>query len=521
MEKLHIQSEGGLAILRAKGEDDDKFRDRVEELCRKLGIIDAAAPLSMETLELLEQRIIIAKENQPPSATSTVPLSQAVVAGTNPITPMDPLPNASLNYTRRPRRKVTRNNVTDNMTVKAPQVLNNPEPDVLLRETRRTETTIETSSITHRVSSRGTETALPSQRRPTQNDYHSVAVVPESQTLNTIVPLSHIEDGNDHVAFTSPLADLSHLFPRTPVGSQKEIGSLDSAKKELQKNSDAAGSSKDGASSRKNVIVYSNDQVQAPLTSHLQRQPKSTKDMNAIAVPPSHSPAHKTATKREVPREPGTSTAKAFDLFPDFSSPSTDHLDRTNLRARTASSGNIIAETAKREKVYNSTARGPAPKSAFSKREIRERQDGPEKNASGPAGVNLAIGPRSQTSSMLPLAHRGTSANNTKLSGGSGTTRGILKNPISTFSGKRGLESVEAHADDPKSRSKRPKAEIDAATSSVVADSQSPSAFRQSNSIRSLGRQQHTYSPSQTARGTTNRQRKRSQTSGGELDSNL
>ncbi|KAI9877643.1 MAG: hypothetical protein M1830_003225 [Pleopsidium flavum] len=472
LQKVQGESEDGLAILHTKSEEDDKLRDRVEALCRKLGVMDAAAPLSLETLELLEQKIAITEENPPLLANTTMPMPmpQTMAVGATTGTPTNTPPNARPSHVRHPRRKASRKNLTDNMTVRVPQVLDGPETDVMFSETHRKETTVE---ITHRISSSGPGSASQSQRHSTQNR----ATVPESQSVNAIIPLSQIQAGNEYAALTSPLADLSQLFPRTPLGSQSGTKPSDSATKELRKKTDLSRPTKDGAASRKNIPVYPEAQKQA----------------------------HKTATAREVPRESVTSSAKAFDLFPDFSSPSTDHIDRTNVHRGKVTSGSLTEE-----RVSNAAARRPAQKSALSIGDIRNRQDGPGKSASRPTSVNLTTNARSQVSSMLPLAP----TSNTKLSGGSDSTRGILKNPISTLSGKRRLGGVEVGADDSRSRSKRSKAEAVEPPSGVIADSQSPLRSRQSNPIRGLGAQQHSHSPRQSARDRPNPRRKRSQTSG-------
>ena len=91
------ESEG--AALRAKFEKAEMLQERVVGVYRAVGLGDGVAPLSMQMLDLLEERILALKNQQPLSVTTANLKTQ------NTMTQEKQLPEEQSDSTKRPTKK--------------------------------------------------------------------------------------------------------------------------------------------------------------------------------------------------------------------------------------------------------------------------------------------------------------------------------------------------------------------------------------------------------------------------------
>lgn len=506
---LQVQNEDSLTLLRSKLEDQDKFRDRVGQLCRKLGIIDITTSLTLETLDLLETTVSSIK-GLPRIMTKKTSISQAAGADISPTRPLDSLPQATITNIKRPRRKVTRNEITDLKTPSAAGESNSPKAGSSTKDTQRKETNVE---ATRKVSSKEAMDILPQLQRPSPQSHHPlVAIIEDTQTESPILPLSQIEAGNDRTLLTSPLPDLSHLFPRTPGSSGENVNMSNAPKSQKLFNSNRT--SKDKPLASKNQAAHTYGKAQASLSFQPKPPEKSSKGLNAIASPSSHKQGNNTTAKTGVPQE--SVKSRPFQSFPDFSSPSMDSVDLINVDTMPTSGVDPTKETGKGDPGHRFAASGASSKSALFRSTLAQRRGGPGNNGFRPSDEKGSTSADPHTPNMLRLADEGAPPKGPKLSGLNGTTKGILKNGVPALSVKRKQSTAESQDVVLSQGNKRLKVRDSAAASPVVADSQSPALSRQPHPIGGAT-QQRISSPSVNDRTTTSRGRRRNQTSGGEL----
>ena len=435
--ELRAQSQRELGSLHIKNEEAEKVQERIAALCRRVGIDETAETSILERVALLEETVLL-HNNKPPlpgtisnaatelnDLTKVEPASQVLPPGTGSPTHMISLPDIEVNHTKRLRRRITRHASTEIKNFRAGQAHDSQEDKVLLKATRQEEKTVQTSNSTHKVSSRGSAILSDSQRSPSEVDLIPASVVPETQLVNAIVPFWQTEAANERGPPTSPLPDLSHLFAKSPMGFGEKATSPTQTG-QLKQHLNVAKSNREQAPSRKRVRTYSSNRVQAGPGS--QRQKGPAKSVVPRMVASVHTPGHEPGTKGPPSQAPLLSPRKVFDIGPDFSSPSTDHLKRQMSHARKHTpSINRLRETSNIGVLKREPAQGPA-----------------------------SIG---QTAARKPLmANHRVSSNNTKLPAQSGATRGILKNPVpqvSPMPKKRMLDTTGVQTDGSNRRVKR------------------------------------------------------------------
>lgn len=468
--QLNSKSEGELATLRAKYEKAEKLQERVVGLYRTVGLGDGVAPLSMQMLDLLGEKILALKNWQPLSVTRANTETQIAM------TKETQVPDTLSDNTKHSRRKVTRHASTENRNIREVRtpIGSGSEEEVSVVGARHREATVEVTNITHTLPSQETGTVSEPPIRPYEIDSTPAALVQETQTMDSFVPLWDIEAEAAHVP-TSPFTDLSAFFPTSPLSSPKQWASPvreeESAKQSMKLSAQKP-------SSGKVTKLTSKDRVQTSSTPR-----HSTKDLKTNL-------GRETTKKGQSSRNTLPPSQKMFSPAPDFSSPSTDHISRQkNPPGHSTSGGRTLKGTVKNGIFYRDNETEASP-----------------------------TGPRSQTSTKLPPADHDISGNKKPTSGRRVATRGILKKPNSTTSKKHGLEGAEVQANNAGSAAKRLKPTGCTNTSSPPTNSLATSAPKQSASVSTRDTHQHPYSPTAKKSGSFGQRRKRSQTSEGDSD---
>lgn len=463
--ELSSKLEGEGAALRAKHEEAEKLHERVVGLYCAVGLGDGVAPLSMQMVGLLEEKVLALKDQQSLSVAKANPETQITTPQENHG------PEGQSDNTKRPRRKVTRHASTDNRNIREIRTPIDPgrEREGSIVESRFRETTVEVTSFEHRVSSRGTGAVSEPPIHPYEFESTPAALVQGTQTTDSFVPLWDIEAETAYVP-TSPFTDLSAFFPTSPLSSPKQWASPAREEEPTEKSTKKSGARK--VPSAKDTKGTSKDRVQTPSTP---RYP--TMDVTTV-------------NKGGVPTNTLPSSQEEFSPAPDFSSPSADPIcHKKNPPANSTSSGRTLKGIVKNGVFY------------------KDNQ----------TDARLAR-PQSQTSTKLPLTYHGVSRNKNKPTGESVARRSILKNPNPTTSKKRGLESGEVQSNDVASIAKRQKREGRASTSSNIANAPPSSAPKPSLPVSGHTTHQHPYSPTAKKNATSSQQRKRSRTSEGNSD---
>ena len=465
--ELHSESEGERAILRAKCEDAETVQERILTLCHAMGLVDGLVPRSTQMVDMLEEKVLALKNQQSLSVTKPNPETEITASKETQ------LPDAPSDSTKRARRKATRHTSTDNRNFREARtpVGSGPEREVSI--VRHRETTVDITSVTHRASSLGMGAVSEPPTRPSQIDSTPAALVQETQTTNSFVPLWEIEAEAGNVP-TSPFTDLSAFFAEIPEQWPSPVTEETSK----QPSKPSANTKLSG----KKTKIASKDGVHAPSTPK-----KSTKGASGASTPDAK-PARKVIEKRQPSQGTLPPSSKVFSPIQDFSSPSTDHIHRGTIApANDTSSGTTLKGIVKNGKLYKETE-GEAAKLQY------------------------------KTAATLSLDDRGVSESNKKFTSGRAATRGILKNPNpkpNPNPKKRGVEAAGLQVNDATKVAKRLKPAGHAMASSQSTKPLTSSAPKQS-ALLSGRDAHHPYSPSVKSNSTSTQRRKRSQTSEGD-----